>query len=475
MVMAWEVAIHLLLQFLNFSLVASTDTPNIVFIFADDLGWNHVSWNNPSVLTPHMQVLAETGVILDQSYVQPLCTPSRSALMTGMYPFHLGRQHGVLAGPMPTGLSRNYTLLPEKLSSLGYATHMVGKWHLGMCDWSYTPTYRGFDSFYGFYSGSNDYYSHNTSGNGHGSGGFDFRDNEMIAFETAGTYATELFTEKAVEIIENHQTQENPFFLYIAHENVHFPYQVPKEYYDLYPDVEDDDTHIALGMVSAMDKSVGAVVDALKSTGQYDNTVIIFSTDNGGVGNLIDANYPLRGNKAHVWEGGTRGAGFIYSSLLQDIPRVYNGLMHVTDWHNTLLDIAGSQSLPDNDGFSQWEALKTGQSPSPRDTLIYNIDETDSEKGIIGAIRVGDYKYIMGESDKVNNEEGPWLFDLSDDPNESMNLVLEKPVLANELEELLLGELSTLVPADLPKGDPAGDPSNWGGVVSPGWCPATTE
>ncbi|CAL4122499.1 unnamed protein product [Meganyctiphanes norvegica] len=468
--MALEVAFHLLLLFLNLSLVTSTDTPNIVFIFADDLGWNHVSWNNPSVLSPHMQELAETGVILDQSYVQPLCTPSRSALMTGMYPFHLGRQHDVLHGTTPTGLSLNYTLLPEKLSYLGYNTHMVGKWHLGMCDWSYTPTYRGFDSFYGFYSGSNGYYSHNTTENGFPGGGFDFRDNERVALETAGIYATELYTEKAVEIIENHQIQENPFFLYIAHQNVHNPYQVPNEYSDLYPDVEDADTRIALGMVSAMDESVGAVVDALKSTDQYDNTVIIFSTDNGAQQNIIDANYPLRGYKFSVWEGGTRGAGFIHSPLLQGIPRVYNGLMHVTDWHNTILDMAGSQSLPDNDGFSQWEALRTGQSPSPRNTLIYNIDEANPEKTLIGAIRVGDYKYVMGESDTVNNEEGPWLFDLSDDPHESKNLVSEKPILANELEELLMAAMSTLVPADIPEDDPIGDPSNWGGVVTPGWC-----
>ncbi|CAL4178876.1 unnamed protein product, partial [Meganyctiphanes norvegica] len=311
-VMALKVAIQLLLLLLILSLVASENTPNIVFIFADDLGWNHVSWNNPAVLSPRMQELAETGVILDQSYVQPLCTPSRSALMTGMYPFHLGRQHGVLWA-VPTGLSRNYTLVPEKLSTLGYNTHMIGKWHY--------------------------------------------------------------------------------------------------------------------------------------------------------------ANYPLRGNKGEVWEGGTRGAGFIHSPLLQGIPRVYNGLMHVTDWYNTLLDIAGEKNLPNNDGFSQWEALRTGQSPSPRNTLIYNIDETDPANKVIGAIRVGNYKYVMGERDDINNEEGPWLFDLSDDPNETSNLISEKPLLASELEELLLGELNTLVPADLPEHDPAGDPSNWGGVVSPGWCP----
>ena len=114
--------------------------PNIVFILADDLGYNDVSWHNPDIQTPHLERLARAGVILEQSYVQPICTPTRSALMTGRYPIHTGRQSRALMPEQPDGLSTQFTLMPEYLNRLGYHTHMVGKWHLGFCNESYLPT-----------------------------------------------------------------------------------------------------------------------------------------------------------------------------------------------------------------------------------------------------------------------------------------------------------------------------------------------
>ena len=133
--------------------------PNIIFILADDLGYNNVGYHNSRIITPHIDELAKTGVTLEQNYMQPLCTPSRSSLMTGMYPYHIGRQQWVIYPTTPTGLTLNRTLLPEALKSFGYDTHLVGKWHLGHCNEAYLPMSRGFDTHFGYWEGSEAYWT----------------------------------------------------------------------------------------------------------------------------------------------------------------------------------------------------------------------------------------------------------------------------------------------------------------------------
>ncbi|XP_042856677.1 arylsulfatase B-like [Penaeus japonicus] len=440
---------------------SANSPPNIVFILADDLGWNDVSWHNDQVVSPNMQQLVDTGVQLEQSYVQPLCTPSRSAFLTGLYPFRIGRQGRPLGRLTPTGLTLNQTILPERLSDLGYSTHLVGKWHLGYCNWAYTPTERGFDTFYGFYQGSQFHFNHSATG------GYDFRDQKEVDFSANGTYSTHLFGDRAVKIIEEHPRDGKPLFLYLALQNVHVPLEVPAEYLAHYPEDLDEDRRLLLGMVTALDEAVGRVVQALKDAGLYDNTVVVFSSDNGGV----ESNQPLRGNKGSVWEGGTRAPGFVHSPLLQGTPRVHSGLLHITDWHNTLLALAGAPVLPPNDGFNQWDALKDPAVASPRISFIYNLDN-EYEEGTLGAIRLRNHKFVMGEDrdSVVGDETGPWLFNLEDDPNETVNLVEFEPALAMALEVLLLEETPNVVPRDEPPNDPEGDASNWGGVWTPGWC-----
>ncbi|XP_070564542.1 arylsulfatase J-like [Ptychodera flava] len=127
--------------------------PHIVFILADDLGWNDIGWNNPNVKTPHLNSLGHNGIIFNQTYVQPICTPTRTALMTGYYPFRTGMQHSILRRFTKGGLPLNFKTLPEKLKDVGYLTHLVGKWHLGYSKLDYTPLKRGFDSFFGHLGG----------------------------------------------------------------------------------------------------------------------------------------------------------------------------------------------------------------------------------------------------------------------------------------------------------------------------------
>merc|ERR1711892_60036 len=157
-----------------------TKQPNVLFIVADDLGWNDVSWHNPNIHSPAMEELAAEGILLDQYYVQPTCTPSRVAFMTGRYPYRVGRQHMYIKPLMPAGLATNVPIMPQYFQQAGYTTHAIGKWHLGFCHQNYTPTYRGFDTFYGFYHGSQDFYTHKRTAPPGGVVGYDFRMNKEI-------------------------------------------------------------------------------------------------------------------------------------------------------------------------------------------------------------------------------------------------------------------------------------------------------
>ncbi|ROT79268.1 Arylsulfatase B [Penaeus vannamei] len=412
--------------------------PHLVLIVADDLGWNDVSWHNPQVLTPHLEDLARTGVILEQSYVQPICTPTRSALLTGRYPFTLGRQHGVLWPKEPTGLTLKATLLPESLKKVGYSTHAVGKWHLGFCSWRYTPTRRGFDTFYGYYTGAEDYFHHFRLQTGrkempndvkypsHLSTrfGYDFRNNTTPDLSVDGTYSTYALASYVENLLES-RSPRDPMFLYLPFQSVHSPLQVPENYTRPYRHIKHRQRRTKLGMVTAMDEAVGRVVAALKSSGHYNNSVIVFTTDNGGPTVSAGNNWPLRGNKSTLWEGGTRGAAFVHSPLLQNPGTVSHNLIHVTDWYKTFTSLAGGEAPEDTDGFDQWAALD-GLSKSPRTHMIYNIDNTTT---------FGDYKLLVG-----NPGPGEWTpppedtQDTNSTANSSLFHTTPTPAVGNHLD-----------------------------------------
>jgi len=390
--------------------------PHIVLILADDLGWGDVGWNNPDMLdvTKVLTKLAREGTILDQYYTQQVCTPSRSALLTGMYPYHIGRQKGVIKPLAPTGLTLERPLLPEVLSKIGYATHMVGKWHLGFCKWEYTPTYRGFDTFYGFYTGAVHYFAHRRGG------GLDMRHNEKVDRGTGGKYSTELFSNEASKLISSHNSS-TPLFLYLAHQAVHAPLTAPRLHSRRTGAPSKKKRSKARQtfrkMVDSLDKGTRALVSSLKKAAMWDNTILIFTTDNGGEVLEGGNNWPLRGNKGTVFEGGTRGAAFIAGGALKG-PRtkeLTKELMHITDWFPTLLSAAGYEDnhlitnglneveikeeinkLENIDGVNQWEMLQGLQTNTTRQDMVYNIKMIP----VSGAVRVGKYKLIFDESFK---------------------------------------------------------------------------
>ncbi|XP_059146181.1 arylsulfatase I-like [Physella acuta] len=382
---------------------ASSPRPHIILIVADDLGYNDVSFHgSEQIPTPNIDFLGYSGIILNNYYVSPICTPTRSALMTGRHPIHTGMQSGVIVGTQPYGLPLNETIMPQHLNKLGYRSHIVGKWHLGMFKWEYTPLFRGFESHIGYYQGCEDYYTHTYEANLE-QWGVDFRKDTELVWNYTGKYSTDVFKEEAVKVINNHDKSQ-PLFLYLPFQAVHSGngdgtnLQAPKEYIDKFKYIQNEQRRIYAAMVSALDDAVGQVYDALKTNNMLNNSIIICTTDNGGPANGFDFNaannFPLRGVKATLWEGGVRGVGLIHSPLLQKQGYVSQQMLHVCDWLPTLVKAAGGDpsTLTNLDGYDSWDMLSQN-GPAVRNEILHNIDPQDDSS----AIRVGDYKLLMGD------------------------------------------------------------------------------
>uniref|UniRef100_A0ABM0MH87 Arylsulfatase B-like n=1 Tax=Saccoglossus kowalevskii TaxID=10224 RepID=A0ABM0MH87_SACKO len=294
-----------------------SNPPHIVFILADDLGWNDIGWNNPIIKTPVLDSLAREGVIFNQTYSQPVCTPTRAALMTGYYPFHIGMQQKIITFSQGSGLPLKLKLLPQKLKEVGYITHLVGKWHLGYCNWAYTPLQRGFDSAYGNLGGL---LSHVTKmGRGMVGGdaswyGYDFRDNTGVV-QDDGTYSTILLASRAVDIISKHYPAY-PLFLYFSIDQPAKGYDVPSEYTALYENIENEQVRNYYAKISLMDDAIGNVTQALKSRGMWDKTLLVFISDNGAFYFTQGTNLPLRGAASTLYEGGTRVPAMAHGTML---------------------------------------------------------------------------------------------------------------------------------------------------------------
>ncbi|GFT97981.1 arylsulfatase B [Nephila pilipes] len=483
---------------------AAFGRPNIIFLVADDLGYNDLSIHGSAQIpTPNLDALAQNGILLNNYYVCPVCSPSRGALMTGLYPIHTGMQHDVIYVDQPWGLPLTHTLLPQHLKKLGYATHAVGKWHLGFFRKEYTPTFRGFDSHYGYWGGKEDYYDH-TQQMGE-LWGLDLHQNMKTVTEDLGKYSTFLFADQATNIIQNHNTSK-PLFLYVAYQAVHSanlyaPLQAPDEYVKRFLHIKDKSRRIFAAMVSAMDDSVQKIVATLKVKKMLQDSIIIFTTDNGGpaagFNDNAASNWPLRGVKATLWEGGVRGLSFIYSPLLKYTSRVSMDLMHITDWLPTLYRAAGGDvlSLGKLDGCDMWDTLSL-KKPSPRSEVLLNIDPINR----VSALRVGHFKLIQGtvyggkwdgwygpsgrentsmhdlfdfklpgaeieckpKSDNASSNckpaIKPCLFDVVEDPCEYYNLADDHP----QIVEMLLNKLSkynatAVLPGNKPM-DPRSNP-----------------
>lgn len=426
--------------------------PHIVFVLMDDLGWSDIGYHNPDIISPNLDKLANNGIKLDNYYVQPTCTPSRSQLLSGRHLHHLGFQHINIKPMQPSGLPLDSPLLPEKLKESGYSTHLVGKWHLGHYQEKYLPTNRGFDSFYGFLTGSSNHYTHRRCFEGFC--GLDLWNNTEPDLQYKGkkSYSTYLFAKKSAKIVKNHNPKK-PLFLMLSLQAVHEPLKVPLKYKEKYKDsrIPPGKRRRLAAMVTCVDESIGYLITILKRRGMWKNTVFVFSTDNGGSISEGSSNWPLRGEKGRYWEGGVRGVGFVYSKLLRRRGRKLRELMHITDWYPTFVGLAGGslKGTKNITGFNQWNTICFGMH-TKRKEILFNIDPcsdlhgerlpgTDFDTRVKSSIRLGVWKVLTGRQgrghwfappyekhltmkDTQPQENNVWMFNIAKDPLEQKDL-----------------------------------------------------
>ncbi|KAG5853364.1 hypothetical protein ANANG_G00072520 [Anguilla anguilla] len=422
--------------------------PHIIFILTDDQGFHDVGYHGSDIRTPTLDKLAAEGVKLENYYIQPICTPSRSQLITGRYQIHTGLQHSIIRPRQPNCLPLDQVTLPQKLQEAGYATHMVGKWHLGFYKRECLPTRRGFDTYFGSLTGSVDYYTYDSC-DGPGMCGYDLHEGEGVAWGRGGKYSTHLYTQRVRKILAAHDPRR-PVFIFLSFQAVHTPLQSPKEYLHQYRDVANVARRRYAAMVSVVDEAVRNVTYALRKYGFYRDSVLVFSTDNGGQPFAGGSNWPLRGRKGTYWEGGIRGVGFVHSPLLRRRRRVSRALVHITDWYPTLVALAGATCRP----ATGW----TGVHPLRR------LEAADGRPGLRRLDPAADAGRLPGswwdlERRTQAARKSVWLFNVTGDPYERYDQADQRPDVVRELLARLAHYNRTAIPVRYPAEDPRANPN----------------
>ena len=440
---------------------ADASPPNIVVILADDLGYADVSTYGDRLQTPNIDRIGREGAVFTQGYVTtPVCSPARAALLTGRYQQRYGFEYNARQAPeVPdVGLIAGELTIADHLKAAGYATGIVGKWHLGFKDEHY-PTNRGFDEFYGHLSGATSFISRRTEGVLSMRTDEDFRRRspddprtdllirgsepaaaparqrgnrilrgpEKTVIEEPG-YITDVFGDESVDFIRRHA--EEPFFLYSAFNAPHSPFEVTEEYYNRFPDVENELQRIYFGMIAGLDDAVGRILDALDEAGIADNTLVVFLSDNGCAGYFpgLCSCEPLSGGKLTYYEGGVRvpyllrWPAAVAAGTTIDVP------VSTLDILPTALAAAGTAAPADLelDGRDLMPLLDGSAEATGHGRLVWRNYPTV-------AVRSGDMKLIKPNQDAP----GGFLYDLSTDVREQTDLAPERPEEVANLEAVI--------------------------------------
>ena len=431
--------------------VAAAKLPNIVFVLVDDWGFADVGFRNPAISSPNFDNLAKTGLVLNRHYVFKYCSPSRASFLTGRWPHHAHQWNTPNFIEM-AGTNLKMTMLPAKLKTAKYATHMVGKWHQGFFNPQYLPINRGFDTSSGFLTGAEGHFTQFIQC------ATDYWKNDAPDPRN-GTYDAYHYRNDLAKVVSNHDI-EDPLFLYLPLHNVHGPIEAPDEWLDIYSvnsTCKQRRTYQA--MVSVADNVTGHLVELLKKKGMWDNTIMVVSADNGGAP-CSGSNYPLKGCKSTFFEGGVRSLAFVNGGLLPESRRGQStdGFIHIADWYTTFCKLAGVDHDDTGtgkfpvDGLDVWPIITGENEKTPHDEIVlgYNFDNSHPAQG---AIIVGDYKLVVGLQNHgcdslmwspldypcSEGPEGPdcdpyCLYDIVTDPTEKKDLSKENP----EMLKLLL-------------------------------------
>ena len=398
--------------------------PNIVVIMADDLGYGDLSSYDGWIETPALDAMASEGVrFTDFHSSGAVCSPTRAGLLTGRYQQRAGIPNVIYANPAWNrhhGLQPRETTIAELLGAEGYATGIVGKWHLGYRVQT-NPLRHGFDVFHGYVSGNVDYFSHVD-----GFGNHDWWDGESNREEPG--YVTHLINDHAVAFMEEQATADRPFFLYVAHEAPHFPYQGPGDAAfrvvgERIPETREPEQvrRAYREMVEEMDAGIGAILDALRRLELAGRTFVFFLSDNGAT--AAGSNGPLRGFKTSLWEGGHRVPAIAWWPGVIGAAATTGAVMTSIDLAATVLDVADVLLPQDRplDGVSLLPHLLGGAAPADR-PLFWAYQQARRPVEQL-AMRHGPWKLI------VNGPDGPdlALYNLDEDPGETTNLAADEP------------------------------------------------
>ncbi|MGE5520030.1 MAG: sulfatase-like hydrolase/transferase [Candidatus Dadabacteria bacterium] len=391
--------------------------PDIIYIMADDMGYADLScYGQKHYSTPQMDHLAGEGVKFMNAYAAaPVCTPTRVAFYTGRYPARaeVGLYEPIAEGKKDSsvGLPLSVPTIATILDKAGYNTYLVGKWHLGYTK-ELSPVQHGFDYFFGFHAGAMDYISHSN----------DLYENET-AINKEG-YATDLFADKAIELIQ--QPHSKPYFLALMFSAPHWPWQAPGS--EPYPKgfqnwTKGGSPQIYAAIMKNLDDAVGRIVKAVDESKKANNTVIIFTSDNGG--ERYSDNHPYKGGKMELWEGGIREPAFIRWPGKIKPHSISNQVVTTMDWTASIISLAGTK--PDINYPLDGEnilPIVMGQEKEKERTLFWRVYQRKQQK----AVRQGNLKYL---NDKDSAE---YLFDLRKDPTENRNLATKQPQVVQQLK-----------------------------------------
>jgi arylsulfatase A-like enzyme len=454
-----QFALCLLLMFVITSVAgADTPRPNVVYFLVDDMGREDCGFmGGREIKTPQIDKLAAAGTKFDTFYVQPVCSPTRAALLTGRYPMRQGLQVGVVLPWAQYGLPLEERTIADDLKAAGYVTGIFGKWHLGHFQPEYLPMHRGFMHHYGHYLGALDYFTHERDG------GFDWHKDGKTCHDKG--YTTTLISEHAAEFV-GENAGKNPFFLYVPFNAVHAPFEPPKDGIKAYPNLKGDRQSYA-AMLTATDDAIAKIVAAVEKAGIRDNTLFIFSSDNGGPspGTITD-NGKYRGGKGGLYEGGVRVAAFATWDGHIPSGATVTEPMHAIDWRPTLekLCSAPQQGNLPMDGRDIWPTITRG-APSPHDVILLNTTPKN------GAVRSGDWKLIVNQGDTQSKQAGAerrageavQLFNLRSDPFEKSNLAAENPAKLKSLQKMLNNFANQAIPPKTrPRPASFQSPAVWG-------------
>jgi len=410
---------------------SAADKPNVLILYADDLGYGELGcYGAKEVPTPHIDSIAANGVRLTSGYVSaPLCSPSRAGLMTGRYQQRFGHENNAMAAG--GGLPLTETTLAQRMKALGYATMVVGKWHLGG-DPQYLPTARGFDDFYGVTRNPGSFFAPE--------GFIDSRvSTEVHSVTDKDFYTTDAFAAQAADWIEKHK--DAPWFLYLPFNAVHAPHQATEKYLQRFAHISDTERRNFDGMLSAMDDAVGVLLGKLRSLKLEENTIIFFISDNGSP-DKRGGNGVLRGSKATCWEGGTRVPWMVQWKGKLPSGKVEDRAVIQLDVMPTCVAAAGGAVEPawKLDGVNLLPFLTGANREHPHQTLCWRIDGK-------WAVRHGDMKLVQGEA----NRNAPALFDLASDIEEKNDLAGAQPEKVKELKVMWDEWNSQMTSPSIPK------------------------